>query len=277
MSDKKFTARKEIQPKDDAGQPIGQPHVYTAEADTQVEADQLLLDKMADGIANGTKKIHQLTRETKLGVGDNKAPEGGIPEPEPLKPITKKSLSADEKFQIANELRDPSTVDKAFDRLFEARFGRNPDEAAKQQDTTSEDARIMRGRAEVEKFIDYHPEYMRCKENQDAMLAYLFKHRLALRLENLEIAFTELSPNGLLKLRSEEAPVIPVTAEEPEVRTEPEAQPTTKTTPTFPAAMRRGSTTGIAPVKQKGPSAADIAVMSAEQLKKIFPELAAAR
>jgi hypothetical protein len=49
-----------------------------------------------------------------------------------------------------------------------------------------------------EEFMNAHPEYKRCTENEDAIFAYLNKNNLAFTRKNFEIAFGELKPGLIL-------------------------------------------------------------------------------
>ncbi len=91
--------RREIQPKDDAGNPIGAPHVYEA------ESEQELLDKMADGIANGTKKIRELTRQVKLSPVETPKAIEGAELAEEIPTFSPRVLSADERFALSQKFR----------------------------------------------------------------------------------------------------------------------------------------------------------------------------
>lgn len=251
--------RKVIQPKDDDGTLIGQPHVY--EGETQEELDE----KMAEAIANGTKKIRQLTRQATLESAPP-VPEGAIVDEEP--PVWKpRELTEEEKFIVKT---DP---EKAFAIQFEAQYGMPPDKKAKADQEIYNNSRINREKAETDIFTDDHPDYYRCKANQDAIVTFMQKNKLAWRATNLDLAFTELSAKGLLANKPE-APVPP--APVVEARTEPTPQPATRTS--FPSAIRNNTASASVPVPvKKGPSAEEIAKMTADEYKRLYPELQHAR
>lgn len=247
--------RKVIQPIDDDGTPIGQPHVY--EATTQEELD----DKMAEAIANGTKKIRQLTRQTTLEPV-SALPEGATVEEEA--PVWKpRELTEEEKFIIKT---DP---EKAFGIQFEAQYGMSPQKKAEVDRQTYENSKETRAAAEVEKFKDQTPTYFMCPENAAAMQTYMTKNKLAYVAKNLDIAYKELSAKGLLANKPE-APVVPPVV----ARTEPQPAPRTS----FPSAIRNSTASATVPVVvKKGPSAEEIAKMSSAEYKKLYPELHHAR
>lgn len=243
--------RREIQPKDDDGNPIGAPHVY--EADTEQE----LLDKMAEGIANGTKKIRELTRQAKYAPIEAPKPKDGAEIAEPIPEFKPRQLTADEKFELAQQFRDPEKMDEAFDRLYEARTGRKPADAAKIEQETYINSRKAREKAETEAFLESHPDYYQCEKNKLAIIDYIARNNLAWRAKNLDIAYQELKTDGLLV----EAPAPPPP---PETRTEPQPKPKTA----FPSAITRETASGSGTPKPKKPSAAELAMMTAQEFRE---------
>jgi hypothetical protein len=245
--------RRVIQPVDEAGQPLGSPHVY--EADTQEDLDE----KMATAIAHGTRKIHELSRQ--ITLESPALPQGAIPE-EQIPVWKPRDLTEEEKFIVKT---DP---EKAFDIQHQARYGMSVEDKRKLDEETASNSRVMRAKAETDVFTEDHPDYYGCRENREAMVQYITKNRMAWHHTNLELAFQDLSAKGLLKTRPE-----PVAA----ARTEP-APERTKAPVTFPSVIRNNSSSATGPVAlKKGPSAEERAFMSAEQLKKLYPELQGAR
>lgn len=257
----KKTFKKIIQPMAADGKtPLGQPHVY--ESDTQEGLDA----QMAEAIANGTRKIHELTRKAVLEAP--KDPEGAELEVEA--PVwTPRELTEDEKFIVKT---DP---EKAFEIQYKAKFGCTPEEFAARERKRDQSVELSRQIAESQSFSAHNPDFYGCKENQEAMATWMQNHpRLAWRRKNLEIAYKELSESGLLKTKTVEA--VPVIVEPaPEPRTE---APAVKQ-PDFPAVIRSGSSRATAPIKAKDgkPTAEEIANMTAEEYAKHHPELQQAR
>ena len=52
---------------------------------------------------------------------------------------------------------------------------------------------------EADAFLDQHPEYFVCPENQSVMTAYMVSHNLAWTYRNLEKAYLTVKANGLLR------------------------------------------------------------------------------
>jgi hypothetical protein len=248
--------RKVIQPTDKDGKPIGSPHVY--EADSPEE----LIDKIAEGVANGTRKINELSRQ--VATESPSLPEGAELAEDP--PVWKpRPLTEEEKFIVKT---DP---EKAFDIQHQARYGMTVEEKAKRDQEIYENSQIRRMQDETQMFIDAHPEWVFIDANKQTVVQYFERYAslgkpLKWTKKNLEIAYRELATKGLLVTKTEEPePVIP-------------APPRTEVVPakretSFPAAVRNRTTsaTGAVPPK-KGPSAKDIAMMSSEELKKVWPD-----
>lgn len=267
--------RRVIQPKDEKGNPIGSPHVYEGISEQEV------MDKMADAIANGTLRIRQFALREKTIAGEAlKVPEGAeleeeIPEPKP------RELTADERFRIAEKIKNPDTVVEAYRELYEATTGRKPEDEARAKVQVERNASITRSHAEANAFAEAHPEFRICPENSTAMLAYMSARKMALTKKNFEIAFKELSADGLLLTKPEEAPppaaVVPApeppapapvvaAPAAPEVAPRTEA-PAARAKTAFPSAITRDQATGTGAPKPKKPSAEELAMMNADQYK----------
>ena len=266
----KFTARREIQPHDKEGNPIGAPHVYIAEASTQAEADRLVADKMADAIANGTVKIRELNLRVKNGDVDisKLPPDAEVDDYRPVK-VEPKPLTEEEKFQLAQDLKDPNKMQLAYRRLYQAETGMEPIEDARLRETQRREQIKLSAVAEAEAFSKDHPEFYGTATNKKAMLDYMVSRQLKWTKKNLEIAFRELKSEGLLDEIPVEAAPEPPAPEPP--RTEAEAE---RKTDRFPSAIQPSKVSGAdRKPKAKGPSAAELAMMTADQLKKYYQDL----
>ena len=249
--------RKEIQPTNDKGEPIGSPHVY--EADTMEE----LLEKVAAGVANGTKKIHELSRQVKLGTPAKLETPEGLKDAVEYTPPVKRQLTADEQFELTQQLKDPTTVGKAIRKVLEAELGRTPEQLAQELEQARQDAQATREYYEAKSFLDAHPEYLPTTENGLVLRDWLVARKKAVTAQNLEIAFKACLDDGLLTVKPTEAPK---TEPEPEpTRTEPEPEVRTRTA-NPPSALRRSDGTASTPIKSKKPSAAAIAMMTGDQI-----------
>jgi len=258
----KTKIRREIQPKDAAGNPIGAPHVYEGDSEQEV------MDKMAAAIANGTLKIRELSRKVTLEPSTFTPPEGAelyqdIPEPKV------RELTPAERLEISRKFADPEKVQEAYIELHTATSGLSPKQAAELQVIQARAAEKNRVIAEAQQFAEAHPDVVAFEENNRAILDYIKSRGLALSLKNFERAYKELGDNGLLLAAPEPPTAAPSPA--PEVRIDPPKPAASQTA--IPLAMNRSNASGSGtPVRKKGPSARELAMMSPAELKKYYEE-----
>lgn len=250
---------RSIQPTDDEGKPIGSPHVYYG------ATEQELLDNMAKGIANQTKKIRELSRKTTLEPQTFQTPDGAEPYEAVSEPQIR-DLTPAEKLELSRKFSDPEKLQEAFDETFKARTGLSPAEQARNANIAAKNSQAQRGHAEANAFAQAHPEFIQCRENADAMMQYIGSRKMALTVKNFEIAFSALKESGLLILREPEpAPPSPPT----EVRTDPPKVEASQSV--IPSAMTRSSASGSGtPPRKKGPTARELAMMTATELKEYY-------
>ena len=268
-----------IQPMDKENRPLGSPSVfyYTDEAD--------LSRQLSESVANGTRRI----REMKLGNPVKlTAPEGADLEDDDLDDIPEfkpRELTADEKFAIANKLRDPATMVEGFDELTEARTGAKPADIARIQRKAAEDAKkaklnsaVTLARANGIAFQESHPEFVPNEANANAMLTYLTSHKdekgraMAPTLKNFEIAFKALADDGMLILREPEPEPEPkpVVNEPAPVPRNEEPAPATRTrgAADLPSTIKPTDSSSSTNVRSQRPSPAKIAMMTSAELKE---------
>lgn len=197
--------RKEYQLKDDSGKPIGPPQVFESDDPQEV------IDKLAEAHQHASRKIAELRGKIQ--------PDTAQPIPE-YKP---KSLSADEKWKLTQELTNPDTADSAFDRLFEARVGASPEQVRTTLRKVSETDRKIDERAEAEAFYDYNQDYQPCLQNLENLNKFFEQNpNYARTRKNLELAWEEMKRGGLAVLKSTEQPK---EAAKPEAEIAPQTRP----------------------------------------------------
>lgn len=275
-----FKARREIPIRDKDGNILGGMQVYEGTGPTQEAANQDLLDKMASGIENGTRKIREFSLLRKNGgIEAPNIPDGADIEDDELPAPKPKALTDAELFQLAQDMKDPAKIASAYDRLYEARTGAKPEDDAKLKQKQRDRLRVESATAAAEAFSRDNPEFYGTGDNRKAILDYMVSRDEVLRKggksfpwtkKNLEIAFRELKADGLLAERPK--PVIPTT-EEPALRTEaqePEVVvPAPRKQDAFPSAIRPSQASGSeARPKPKGPSKAELAMMSPDKLRE---------
>lgn len=199
--------RKEYQPKDrNTGEPVGTPQVF--EADTQEE----LVDKLVAAHESATVDMYKTRLAAKVGNLLN-----AEPDPEtPMRLYEEKVITADERVKLAAALKDPANTDHVIKKLMES-FGVPVDDLRevlqerqilKRQNFANEQAVL---------FSAAHPEFVESDANNDKLLKYLNKRNMAFTKKNLEIAYADLSSEGLLTVRAPEqkqpeTPVVPAPA-----------------------------------------------------------------
>lgn len=203
---------KEYQPRDpNTGDAIGPKQVF--EADTQQE----LIDKLAAAHENASVAVYKTKQAAKLGTLISVEPDPDMP----VKTYEEKVLSADDRIQLAAALKDPANTPHVIKKLL-ASFGIPADDIRELLQERENQKRIDFVNQQVALFNEAHPEYVGSDFNNDKMLRYLNKNDLACTKKNLEIAYADLTSEGLLTIRAAEQPTpeAPVTPE-PEVAAAP--------------------------------------------------------
>jgi hypothetical protein len=237
--------------------------------------EQELIDNLAKAQEHATVRIRELSRKTTLEEASYSAPEGAdafedIPLPQP------REITSEARTTLATRFSHPETVVEAFDELYEARTGLKPEQGAKLQAQQARDAAQVKALEAARLFMSAHPEFVPCPENRDALNQFFMTRKIGPTLKNFELAFKELSANGLLVLAQEEpAPEVPeppvVEAAPPaEVRIEPPAEVPAPQSVIPSALTSRSASGGGSPARKKGPTAQELAMMTADELKKHY-------
>lgn len=204
----------EYQPVDDFGRPLGAKQVFKGKNAQEV------LDK----VANAHKESIKLNRELKKNIRLGNIEQDEIPEEAPRfedYDFTPKQLSAEEKYQLSQDLLDPEKFDEATDRLFEAKIGANPQKLTRALQSIP----AIQVKNEAESFVKDNPDYYGCKENFETITNWMLKNNLAPIRDNFQLAYNRLKAVGLLleaPIVREENPVIK--PPEVEVKTEQPAE-----------------------------------------------------
>lgn len=258
--------RREIDLKDGSG-------VQVFEGDTWEE----LADKLADAQANATKKIQQQAQENRdLQRRVLAQPERGQDDPDgPLPDYKPRELTNDELFALGQRLQNPATAASALREALEAGLGATLDQVRKTLRLAEITPRQMRGREAAEQFLLNHPEFVPNPANQKEIFDYM-QHpdrRMALTVQNFEIAFDACRAAGLLQLR---APKVPGTngAKQPDERRAADSALAANgnATPRFASTsiVTRGSGTPRAPIGPKMPTAEEIERMPPAEYRRRY-------
>lgn len=210
--------------KDDQGRPMGGKQVIVYRTDDEFR------DKLIKNQENAVRQLRKVTREKELGPVE---PE--VDEAERFKnrvEFKPRTLSSDERFQLAQKLSNPETADEARDLLVESAFGAKPSVLA---DALNEQQDFMIQQRAVENyfnFVNSGTDYYDSSANRSTITSWMLKKNYAPTLANFNIAFQRLTQAGLLEVAPEvhqenvsKWPPEPVVAPAPAVPVEQEPKP----------------------------------------------------
>lgn len=190
--------RREIDLKDGSG-------VQVFEGDTAEE----VMDKLAEAQANATRKIADLSEKNKnLNRRVLAQPESGEGDPDgPMIEFRPREFTSDEAFALGQRLQNPGTAAAALREAIEAGLGATFDQVRKALRRAETTPRQIRGREAAEQFLLNHPELITDEYNQKELFGYMEhpSRRMALTVQNFEIAYDALSAAGLLHLHAPQA------------------------------------------------------------------------
>lgn len=149
-----------------------------------------LLGKYRKAQEHATRKIREQALSLKLR---------DTPDPaKPMREFTQHIPTADELWQLSEDLKDPAKAAGAIARATQWELGATGQEVrATLQSIIEERERAESFRVGAD-FMDAHPEFKPCPENEEAIYAYLRQRSMAMTRKNLEIAFGELKPGLVL-------------------------------------------------------------------------------
>lgn len=188
--------RYEYQPKDENGRPIGGIQVikYTSEED--------LREKLQNQNVELIRKLREVTRKQKLGIVDDEIPSDAefavVEQPKP------RTLSAEERFQISQDINDPEKSVDAVNKLLEASVGYST-EQMRQIYSDMQFAKLQhQAFVNFQVFSQEEGGYLPTPENTKILTDWMFKKGLAPTVKNYHLAFSTLKGAGLLQ----EAPTV---------------------------------------------------------------------
>jgi hypothetical protein len=195
--------RYEYQPADEAGRPLGGKQVI------KYKTQEELIEKLSGQNTELVRKLRQVSRKQRLGILDaENIPADAERLPEILK-FDKKTLTVEERFQIAQDLTDPEKFEEARDKLLESGgFTAMQDAITQQQLVTNQ----LLARANASVFFETHPEFYACSDNVEVMIDWMIKNGLHPTVKNFETAQSAMAEAGLLlssPIVREESPTPP--------------------------------------------------------------------
>lgn len=201
--------RKEYQLTDESGKPLGTPQVFESDNPQEV------IDKIAEAHQHAMRKMYEYKGKVQPDLA------------QPLPEFKAKTLSADEKWKLTQELTNPETADSAFDRLFEARTGVTPEQVRQILPKVELTNRQINERAEAESFLDYNQDYQVCPQNLQSIEKFFSEHpNYARTRKNLELAWEDMKRSGLAVLKTSEHQKEAAKPEtKPEITEQPQTRP----------------------------------------------------
>lgn len=205
-----------------------------------------LLQETAKAIANGDVRIKELNTELKIKRGTI-VPDTGddlvLPQVAPI--------SADEAFQLSQDMLRPEGLPKAVRRVIEAELGA-PLETIKSEREATRSAQFReRAFAAGRDFVQAHPEFIASRSNEEKMFEFMEqKNILPISLKNYDIAYAQIKDTLDLREEIEEPAAAVVPAVVPVV---PPVVPAAASTPAAPARARQ-ATTGVTSRNSSAPS-----------------------
>lgn len=274
--------RYEYQPTDEHGRALGGKQVIVYRTSDE------LADKLRDQNVSLVRKLREVTKNNRLGrtvQEDVPADAERLPADVEFKEIP---LTPDERFQLSQDLVDPTKFDSARDRLFKSAMGVDPKEFREQQNQQQFTVKQLLARTNAVQFIEQTPEFYVCEENLEYITDWMIKNKLQPTVRNFQIAYSTAREAGLLSsppIVREDAPVpvatAPVTENtvpnitqvpvEPAARISNVEQPQHTSQPQVPSGLnsRRASNTGVIPASGAGAlTLADIDKMSSDEYKR---------
>ena len=271
----------EYQPMDEHNRPMGGKQVI------KYRTPDELTTKLVEQNTSILRQLRKVSREARLGIAETIPTEAqrftGVVE------FKEKVLTADERFQLTQDLNDPEKFASARDRLLESAVGVPPAQLRERLNRQEMEILQLRAKenflsfAQQEGFLTGHNATD--QENATTLTDWMFKNSLAPTVDNFNLASSKLRSAGLLN----EAPVVqqvPVpTVVVPVESVVPQAQepvvPESRIAPVVPVQPKRhslvpsglndrvSSSNGVPPASAtNNVTLADIEAMSGDQYKK---------
>jgi len=184
--------RYEYQPTDTLDRPLGGKQVI------KYRTPDELAKKLTDQNIELVRKLREVTRKQVLGIGDDTPIPTDAQQFESVAEFAPRELSAEERFNLSQDLNDPSKSVEAMDTLLESRLGMKLDRV---RDTLNNQQLLvlqLMAKANYETFEKNTPEFYPCAENKKVLTDWMFKKRLKPTVEMFNTAFSTLKGAGLL-------------------------------------------------------------------------------
>lgn len=177
-----------FQPTDEHGRRVGGEQVILYRTPDE------LAEKLRDQNVLLIRKLREVNTKNRLGISDDKAPEGAERMPEPAR-IEKKNLTPEERYAISQKIADPATFEEGRDQLLESAGWSAMQQNIEQQRL---EVRQLKARTNAQMFIEQTPDFYLCADNLQTLTDWMVKNELEPSVRNFEIANSTLQEAGLL-------------------------------------------------------------------------------
>ena len=265
--------RYEWQPTDANGKPLGGKQVITYKSQDE------LIQKFQEQNTLILRQMRKLSNDVKLGL----TPDVDVPVtakrlPPNFEGFKPKTLTADERFQLTQDLNDPEKFESAKIRLAEATFGATPEEIS---EVLSHSQQLLLEQQVVRSFDEFidnvGDQFYNSPENRATLTDWMCERKLAPTTENFEIALARTAalqiPAPVVQ-RAQAAPVeqepkpqVPAVEVSGITDAPPQVQNARRQTPSG-LNDRVSSNNGVTSVSERKLTLAEVDNMSADVYKK---------
>ena len=190
------------QPKDEHGRPMGGKQVV------KYRTPEEFAQKMTEINENLQRELRKVTRKQRLGIVDPVSLPTDVEKVSAPPTFERKPLTAEERFELTQQLANPETCEAARDRLLESagyselqRTVQELRESVKQNDAY----------VNFQIFVNQNPEFYAHQENVELLCDWVLKNGLNPTVRNFGIAYSTAKEAGLLlepPIVREEPPVV---------------------------------------------------------------------
>jgi hypothetical protein len=184
--------RYEYQPTDIAGAKLGGKQVIVYHT-----PDELAQKLTAQNIEL-VRKLREVTRKQTLGIADDTPLPDDAQRFESFVEFKPRELSTEERFNLSQDLNDPSKSLEAIDTMFEASVGMKPDVLRQTLNNQQLLMLQLTAKSNYDIFEKQTPEFYPCAENKQVLTAWMFKKKLNPTVAMFNLAFSTLKGAGLL-------------------------------------------------------------------------------
>lgn len=270
--------RYEWQPTDANGKPLGGKQVITYKNQDE------LIQKFTEQNNLILRQMRKLSNDVKLGLTpDVEVPATAKRLPKNFDGFKPKTLTADERFQLTQDLNDPAKFEDAKIRLAEATFGATPEVIS---EVLSHSQQLLLEQQVVRSFDEFlenvGDSFYNIEANRATLTDWMCQKQLAPTTENFEIALArtaalQIPAPAVQRAQVPATPVAPVEAEpQSQVpvaaasRITEQPQQVQSATRQTPSGLndRVSSNTGVTSVSERKLTLAEVDKMSADEYKR---------